>query len=98
MTINEARPRPGRPPRFGLDELVRAALEIGPDALTLRAVSEVLGAPPTTIYNHVRNSEELGRMTLESLVADAFPVLWTADDENTWRVLLEDFGSTSAPA
>ena len=85
------RPRAGRPPRFERDELIAAALEVGPDHLALRDVSVVLGAPPTTIYNHVRSSDELGRLVLASLLATEPATSWPLGDEHPWPTLLADF-------
>ena len=85
------RPRAGRPPRFERDELIAAALEVGPEHLALRDVSVVLGAPPTTIYNHVRSSDELGRLVLASLLATEPATPWPLGDEHPWPTLLADF-------
>ena len=44
------------------------ALELGPDNLDMRSVADVLAVPRTTVYNHVRSPEELGRLVLSSLL------------------------------
>jgi AcrR family transcriptional regulator len=82
---------PGRPRRFDEDDLIQTALAFGPDQLALGAVSDALGAPRTTIYNHVRSTDELGRLVLASLLGRAFDRLPDVDRTQPWPELLTNF-------
>ena len=57
------RPRPvGRPARIDLKAIVDAALQIGLDRVTMKAVAEKLDVGIATLYQHVRNRDDLLRM------------------------------------
>jgi AcrR family transcriptional regulator len=86
-----AQPGPGRPRRFQPDEVVAAALELGPEPLALRDVADALQVPRTTIYNHVRSPEALGRLVLASLIEIEHSKPWELADEQPWPELLEVF-------
>ena len=60
--------RGGRRSSFEQSELMAVALELGPDNLDMRSVADALAVPRTTVYNHVRSPEELGRLVLSSLL------------------------------
>jgi AcrR family transcriptional regulator len=81
----------GRPRRFEERDLVQAALALGPEQLALGAVSDALGAPRTTIYNHVRSSDDLGRLVLASLLGRSYDELPVVDHERPWPDLLTTF-------
>jgi AcrR family transcriptional regulator len=55
--------RPGR--ALGRAEVVEAALQVvregGPDALGVNAVARALGIQPPSLYNHVRDGDDLAR-------------------------------------
>lgn len=55
-------PRVGRPPRVQLTEILDAAIAIGLDGVTLRAVAEHLEIGVATLYRHVRNRDEMVRL------------------------------------
>lgn len=52
-------PRLGRPPKVLPDDIARAALKIGLDKATVRAVADALGMSVPGLYHHVRTREEL---------------------------------------
>lgn len=71
MTISGDARRTGRPASFDQKELVAAALRLSPEGLTLREVADSLEVPRTTVYNRVRNPQELGRMVVSALLEAA---------------------------
>jgi AcrR family transcriptional regulator len=52
----------GRPARIELKSIVDAALQIGLDRVTMKAVAERLDVGIATLYQHVRNRDDLIRM------------------------------------
>jgi AcrR family transcriptional regulator len=52
----------GRPARIELKSIVDAALQIGLDRVTMKAVAEKLDVGIATLYQHVRNRDDLIRM------------------------------------
>ena len=86
-------PRPaalavGRPRSFDDDQLVRAALDLGPTRLNLREIARRLGVPRTTVYNRVRNVDELGALVLGCLMGEVLSQGWAAPVDGTWRECL----------
>lgn len=79
--------RRGRPATVERDDLIRVALERGPDRLNLREIAAQLDVPRSTIYNHVRNPADLGRLVLSSLLS---PISWLVPPGG-WRERLESF-------
>jgi AcrR family transcriptional regulator len=80
MAKPQARGR-GRPRRVELDDIVRAALEIGLERLTMRGVAARLGVGLSTLYYHVESVDELSRLAggqlMERLVLPEFgPERW----------------------
>lgn len=61
--------RPGRPPRIGIDDIVRAGAAIGLPALSVTAVAQALGVSPPALYRHVRDREALEALVGEHLMA-----------------------------
>jgi len=63
----------GRPRKFSREELQRAALALvdahGVEGLTMRALAARLGTGPMTLYNHVRDREELEVLVIETVLA-----------------------------
>lgn len=65
-------------PKFSRDQIFRAALEIidthGREALTMRRLAEAMDTGTTTLYDYVKNKEELLQgvetLLIDSLVAD----------------------------
>ncbi len=56
----------GRPAQISLEDIERAALEIGLSRLTVQGVATALGVTPTALYRHVD-----GKLGLERLVGEA---------------------------
>ena len=52
----------GRPPRVDVKTIIRAALEIGLDQVTMKAVADRLEVGISTLYQHVKNRDELVRL------------------------------------
>jgi AcrR family transcriptional regulator len=88
--VTHARRRTGRPSSFSREQLISAALEIGPHGLSLRAVADLLRVPHTTVYNHVKSTEELGRLVLSDQVTKHELELVPPPDA-PWDVWLETF-------
>src|SRR5581483_6583657 len=65
-------------PKFTREQIFRAALEVidahGREALTMRRLAEAMGTGTTTLYDYVKNKEELLQgvetLLIDSLVAD----------------------------
>lgn len=60
----------GRPRRIEQGDIVRAALEIGLDRLTMRAVAARLGVGLSSLYYHVDGVEELTKLASSAMMAD----------------------------
>lgn len=56
----------GRPAQISLEDIERAALELGLSRLTVQGVATALGVTPTALYRHVD-----GKLGLERLVGEA---------------------------
>ncbi|MET0702632.1 MAG: TetR/AcrR family transcriptional regulator C-terminal domain-containing protein [Mycobacterium sp.] len=60
--------------RFTLDEVQAAALQIvdrdGLNALSMRTLGAALGTGPMTLYNYVKNRDELEELVAEAVIAD----------------------------
>ena len=54
---NAEQVRLGRPSSFEREELIAAALELGPDNHALRNVAEALGVPRTTVCQTRRSAD-----------------------------------------
>jgi AcrR family transcriptional regulator len=61
-TTPAATSRPGRPALVNTQAILRAAIEIGLDGVTLKQVADRLGVAVPTLYRHVRNRDELVRL------------------------------------
>lgn len=82
VQIGRAAGRVGRPPRVNAQVIIRAALEIGLDRVTLKQVADRLGVAVATLYRHVRNRDELLRLaafqlTLSRKLPDAAHAHWS---------------------
>lgn len=63
MSPPQIRPRPvGRPARVDADVILKAALDIGLDKVTMKAVADRLGVGISTLYQYVKNRSELVRL------------------------------------
>jgi AcrR family transcriptional regulator len=58
----------GRPPQISRDDVVDAALEIGPDRFTMTSVAERLGVTTPALYTHVSSRDELLTLVSAELV------------------------------
>lgn len=93
--MNSKRPR-GRPPRIERDDIVDAALRIGLDRLSMRAVARELGVGASTLYYHVESLDELRSLVGERLL-ERFalqlgdPKAWEATIERGARALRAAF-------
>jgi TetR/AcrR family transcriptional regulator, tetracycline repressor protein len=78
-----------RRPRLARDELVRRALKVlnaqGFDGLTMRRLAAELGVKAASLYNHVRNKEELLALMADAICAE-IPDL---DRTEPWREQLK---------
>jgi len=84
-------PRRGRPPTISDGQLVEAARRLGPDAVDLQSVGEALGVARTSLYYHVRNTDELGRKVLEHIVDDASATDWLPPPDAPWDSCLRAY-------
>lgn len=83
--MNEAR-RGGRPPKITRQEIVDAALRIGLDRATVRALAEELNVTSMTIYNHFGKIEEIVDFCIMSIIRDIIDALTDSDAfEDTLR-------------
>jgi AcrR family transcriptional regulator len=68
------RAKPGRPPRFSREQLQTAALalvdEHGLAALSMRSLADAIGTGPMTLYNHVKNREDLDVLLVDAVFAE----------------------------
>lgn len=80
----------GRPPKFSIDQLQQAALDIvdreGLAALSMRTLAGTLGTGAMTLYNHVPNREELDILVIDAVLAEA---RYTAVERDDWRDQVE---------
>lgn len=81
----------GRPRAFNDDDLIRAALELGPDRLSLGDVAAALGVPRSTVYNRVANPEDLGALVLSSRLESVLDTGWSAPAQGDWRDCLRSW-------
>jgi AcrR family transcriptional regulator len=54
-----------RPPKIRVEDIVDAALGLGHDKMSMRAVARSLGVSPSTLYYHVESAEELRGLVAE---------------------------------
>jgi AcrR family transcriptional regulator len=70
--------------RFTIAEVQAAALEIvdtdGLGALSMRTLGSALRTGPMTLYNYVKNRDELEELVAEAVIAD----MWLADRCDDW--------------
>jgi AcrR family transcriptional regulator len=98
MTTATASTRPGRPPRVNAQAIIRAAIEIGLEGVTLRQVADRLGVAVPTLYRHVRNRDELVRLaafqiTLARAMPDGSGLHWSELAQRYAESLFESFMS-----
>jgi AcrR family transcriptional regulator len=70
--------------RFSIDEIAGAALRIideaGMGALSMRSLASALGTGPMTVYNYVRDKEELEELVVAAVVAE----IHVPDPTDSW--------------
>ncbi len=71
--------RGGRPPKINRQEIVDAALRIGLDRATVRAIAEDLNVTSMTIYNHFGKIEEIIDFCIMSIIKDVMDELTDID-------------------
>jgi TetR/AcrR family transcriptional regulator, tetracycline repressor protein len=88
VTAAWASPTPRRPP-LDREQLVRAALAlldtVGFDGLTMRRLAESLGVQAASLYNHVRDKQQLLTLLADAICGEV-PSL---DPTHPWRDQLE---------
>ncbi len=94
-------PRPGRPSSLTIDLIVRAAIKLGLDNLTMKAVAAELGVNVVTLYRHVRTKDDLLRaaafqLTLNRKLPDDRGVHWTDITRRYGQTLFDSFVSQPA--
>lgn len=96
-TDSPTRPaRPGRPARVNAQAIIRAAIEIGLEGVTLKQVADRLGVAVPTLYRHVRNRDELVRLaafqiTLARAMPQAAGLHWSELAQRYAESLFESF-------
>lgn len=82
------RPRPGRPRRLHLHQVIDAALAVGLEKLTMAAVAEKLGVGKAVLYGYVASREELVQLAAtHALSHHRFPT----DCDQTWSVWILEY-------
>ncbi|MFB9834716.1 TetR/AcrR family transcriptional regulator [Actinoallomurus acaciae] len=80
-------PRVGRPPLVDRQSIVRAAVEVGFDAITMTAVAEHLGIKHSTLYRYFANRDELITAAVDSAVTET---TWPTP-AGDWRNVLSEY-------
>jgi AcrR family transcriptional regulator len=70
--LKSIRPRPGRPPKISEDAIVKAALTIGLERVSLRDVAALLGVTAPGLYYHIRTRADLLRLVLTTMAGQLF--------------------------
>jgi len=82
----------GRPPALTLTRVVEAARDLirqhGLESLTMRAVADRLGVTTMATYHHVEGKDELVRLVVDSVRADAAPLVL---DQTGWEAGLRRY-------
>jgi AcrR family transcriptional regulator len=85
--LNDARTR-GRPPRVDRDAIAVAALEIGLEHVSVRAVADRLGMSVPGLYHHVTGRDDIVQLAVEHSMRD----LPLPDDTGQhWSLWLWDY-------
>src|SRR5258708_11524452 len=72
LKVDGVKPR-GRPRQIDRERIVEAALDVGLESLTMRAVAERLGVHPSALNYHVSGRGELRRAVASSVFRLALP-------------------------
>jgi AcrR family transcriptional regulator len=78
----------GRPAQISLEDIERAALEIGLSRLTVQGVATALGVTPTALYRHVDGKLGLERLVGEAVLAELQLVDEPADTASEYLLSL----------
>lgn len=89
-------PGPGRPARVNAQAIIRAAIDIGLEGVTLKQVADRLDVAVPTLYRHVRNRDELVRLaafqiTLSRGMPDGTGMHWSVLAQRYAESLYESF-------
>ena len=76
--------RRGRPARIDKSSIVKAALEIGTENITMRQVAQHLGVSLPGLYHHVKNQDELLRLVAQGALVDSPSPRYAGQHWATW--------------
>jgi len=76
--------RRGRPARIDRSTIVKAALEIGTQNLTMRQVAEHLGVSLPGLYHHVKNQDDLLRLVAHDALVESPPPRYAGQHWSAW--------------
>ncbi|GAA4917690.1 AcrR family transcriptional regulator [Nonomuraea thailandensis] len=85
-----AGPRPGPKPRLSREKIVKAAVELGVEHVSIGSVAAALGAAPASLYRYVDSLDDLVAAAVETVFA-ATPL---PSPERGWRAYLEEEAAT----
>ena len=77
--------RRGRPRQIDRERIVEAALDVGLESLTMRAVAERLGVHPSALNYHVSGREELLGAVASSVFELAWQEPWSPSPGASWQ-------------
>lgn len=80
------RRKPGPRPRVSRQQIARAALQIGLDAATIKALAAHLGMDHSSLYRHVRSRDEIVEAAADLAIEG---LDWNPEDPTGWREMLE---------
>lgn len=89
MNDTGSRTRTGRPATLSREHIVRAALETGPNHLTVRGLAKRLGVSHSALYRWVSNREELLDLVSDTLLTDVCTRMADSPTEDWRRWLIE---------
>ncbi|TYB65265.1 TetR family transcriptional regulator [Nonomuraea sp. PA05] len=85
-TARRAALRPGPKPRLSREKIVKAAVELGIEQVSIGAVAAALGAAPASLYRYIDSLDDLVAAAVETVLA-ATPL---PSPERGWRAYLEE--------
>src|SRR5258708_31960523 len=83
VKVEGVKPR-GRPRQIDRERIVEAALDVGLESLTMRAVAERLGVHPSALNYHVSGREGLLGAVASSVFELAWQEPWSPSPGATW--------------
>lgn len=92
MDNTGSRARAGRPATLSREHIVRAALETGPNYLTVRGLAKRLGVTHSALYRWVRNREDLLDLVSDTLLSNVCARMADSrtEDWRQWLIELAD--------